>query len=423
MDSRWQRLTAFLTMLIPWLSPSACAYSLLTHEQVVDIVWKDDFVPVLEKRFPDATEEDLRKAHAFAYGGCLLQDMGYYPLGNKFFSDLTHYVRSGDFIANLIAESTNLDEYAYALGALGHYSSDNTGHPYVNRAVALSFPKLRRKYGDSVSYEEDKTAHLRVEFGFDLAQVARNRYTPQSYHDFIGFEISRPVLERAFQKTYGMPLESVLPAPDLSISTFRRAVSEFMPELTQAAIIAEKPQRARERHTTDERIFRYMLSRSEYEKQWGNHYERPRLRTRLFALLLKCIPKIGPLKILRFKVPSTETEQLYVKSVDATVAVYRDELRMTSMGHIELPNMDFDLGNKSRCGEYFLSDEAYARLLDDLSREGFKNVDPDLRRNIIQYYQSGREPSLRSCKSRKQWEKTQSQLRVLAANGKDRASR
>src|SRR5579884_4311530 len=221
--------------------PVMCgAYSVLTHEQVVDLLWKDDIEPLLTHRFPDATPEDLRKAHAFAYGGSLVQDMGYYPFGNKFFSDLTHYVRSGDFIENLLNESSDLNEYAFALGALAHYSADNMGHPAINKSVALLFPKLRAKYGKEVTYADDPKAHIRTEFGFDMTQVAKNNYTSDRYHDFIGFEISKPVLERAFQDTYGIPLNAVLSNEDLAIGTFRRAISKIIPEMTRVALVARK---------------------------------------------------------------------------------------------------------------------------------------------------------------------------------------
>ena len=215
--------TVIAVALLVGLSAGCRAYSVLTHEQVVDLLWKDDIEPLLTKRFPTATDDDLRKAHAFAYGGSLVQDMGYYPFGNKFFSDLTHYVRSGDFIVNLINESSDLNEYAFALGALAHYSSDNVGHPAVNQSVALLFPKLRAKYGDTVTYEDNPKAHIRTEFGFDMTQVAKNRYTSDRYHDFIGFEVSKPVLERAFLDTYGVPLNMVITNEDLAIATIFRA--------------------------------------------------------------------------------------------------------------------------------------------------------------------------------------------------------
>ena len=123
-------------------------YSVLTHEQIIDLAWQDRIQPMLKKRFPQATPDDLTHAHAFAYGGSLVQDMGYYPFGNKFFSDLVHYVRTGDFVEALLRDASDINEYAFALGALAHYSSDNIGHPIINQVTAIEFPKLRKKFGN-----------------------------------------------------------------------------------------------------------------------------------------------------------------------------------------------------------------------------------------------------------------------------------
>src|SRR6202162_4715758 len=232
------------------------AYSVLTHEEVVDLLWKDDIQPLLTKRFPGSTPDDLKKAHAFAYGGSLIQDMGYYPFGSKYFSDLTHYVRSGDFVVNLINEASDLNEYAFALGALAHYSSDNCGHPTVNQAVGIEFPKLRKKYGNVVTYEDNPKAHIRTEFGFDVTQVAKNRYTSDRYHDFIGFEISKPVLERAFQDTYGLPLSDVISDEDLAIGTFRHAIGSVIPEMTRVALLRRKKEIVAETPNFNSRKFR-----------------------------------------------------------------------------------------------------------------------------------------------------------------------
>src|SRR6266704_5939703 len=190
------------------------AYSVLTHEQIVDLAWEDQLRPMLLQRFPQATPDDLKRAHAFAYGGSLVPDMGYYPFGKKYFSDLLHYVRTGDFVTALLQESTDINEYAFALGALAHYSSDNMGHPTINHVVAIEFPKLKAKYGNEVTYADDPKAHIRTEFGFDMVQVAKNRYTSDRYHDFIGFEIAKPLLARAFQKTYDIELKDMLPDED-----------------------------------------------------------------------------------------------------------------------------------------------------------------------------------------------------------------
>src|SRR5581483_8077002 len=316
------RLLLGLLVLLS-LVPFSHAYSVLSHEEVVDLVWRDNLQPMLLRRFPGATPDELKRAHAFAYGGCLLQDMGYYPFGNPFFSDLTHYVRSGDFVVNLLAESTNLEEYAFALGALAHYSADNMGHPTVNRAVGLEFPKLRKKYGAEVTYEENPKAHIRTEFGFDVTQVAKNRYTSDRYHDFVGFEISKPVLERAFQDTYGIPLSQVISNEDLAIGTFRRAIIRILPEMTRVALLARKKELVAETPNFNSRKFRYYLSRANYRREWGKGYRRPGFGTRVLAFFLGFVPKVGPFKALDFKIPTQKTEDLYIASVNRTVEDYK----------------------------------------------------------------------------------------------------
>lgn len=390
------------------------AYSVLTHEEIVDLVWKDNLIPMLKKRFPAATDDELQKAHAFAYGGSLIQDMGYYPFGNKYFSDLTHYVRSGDFIVNMIKEASDLNEYAFALGALAHYSSDNCGHPTVNQAVGLEFPKLRKKYGDVVTYEEDPKAHIRTEFGFDVTQVARNRYTSDRYHDFIGFEIAKPVLERAFQDTYGIPLNEVLTKEDLAFGTFRRAISRVVPEMTRVALVARRQEIVKETPNFRARQFRYYLSRTSYQKEWGKSYQRPGFGTRVLAFFLRFVPKIGPFKALDFKIPTQKTEDLYIKSVDLTVEDYKKLLHETDDGTLHLTNTDFDTGHDTRAGEYALTDKAYAHLLDQLAQHNFDQITPDLRSNILAFYSDPGAP-LATKKNPKEWQKTQDELEKLRA--------
>ena len=405
---------SFSLTLLCYFSASSVAYSVLTHEEIVDLVWKDNIRPLLAKRFPNASADDLKRAHAFAYGGSLIQDMGYYPFGNKYFSDLTHYVRSGDFIANLINEANDLDEYAFALGALAHYSSDNIGHPTVNRSVALEFPKLRRKFGDAVTYEDDPKAHIRTEFGFDMAQVSKNRYTSDRFHDFIGFEVAKPVLERAFQDTYGIPLSQVLTKEDLAIGTFRRAISQIVPEMTRVALIARKKEIVAETPNVNIRKFRYYLSRANYQKEWGKGYRRPGFGTRMLAFFLKLVPKVGPFKALNFKIPTRQTEDLYVASVDHTIENYKGLLVETDERKLHLANTDFDTGRLTHSGEYKLTDKAYARLLDELAQDGFKQVTPELRENILAFYGDPTAP-VATMRDASAWTKTQEELNRLKA--------
>src|SRR5215475_4510325 len=267
--------TVLFLFLLTFAAQLAPAYSVLTHEEIVDLLWQDQFQPLLKQQFPAATEEDLRKAHAYAYGGSLVQDMGYYPFGNKHFSDLVHYVRSGDFVVTLISEAKDLNEYAFALGALSHYAADNAGHPTINRVVVIEFPKLKKKFGDRATYADDPKSHIRTEFGFDMVQVAKNRYTSDRYHDFIGFEVSKDLLERAFLKTYGLNLGDVFGDTDLAIGTFRRAISTVIPEMTRVALLARKQEIVKDTPNFDKKEFLYYLSRKSYEKEWGTTYRKP----------------------------------------------------------------------------------------------------------------------------------------------------
>jgi len=393
-------------------SECAYGYSVLTHEQVVDLVWKDQLLPMLRHRFPQATDDELRKAHAYAYGGSVLQDMGYYPFGSKLFSDLTHYVRSGDFVANMIQESSDLNEYAFALGALAHYVSDNSGHPTINRVVAIEFPKLRKKYGDSVTYEDDHKTHIRTEFGFDMVQVAKNRYSSDRYHDFIGFEIAKPVLERAFLKTYGLKVTDVMGDEDLAIGTFRRAVSKIIPEMTRVALVARKKEMVKEDPTFDKKKFLYYLSRTNYQKEWGKGYRKPGPGTRILAFFLRIVPKVGPFSALQFKIPSTQTEDMYIKSVDQTVTDYKSSLSKVDFRNIRLDNRDCDTGKETAFGEYKLSDATYAKLLDKLAGHNFDQTSPELRANILAYYAAAQIRPLDN-KDKKAWEKTAKELQQL----------
>ena len=407
---RWRALIGIGLLL--GLTQVCGAYSVLTHEEVVDLLWKDDIQPLLAKRFPDASADDFKKAHAFAYGGSLIQDMGYYPFGSKYFSDLTHYVRSGDFIVNLVNEASDLNEYAFALGALAHYSADNLGHPTINQAVGLEFPKLRKKYGNEVTYADNPKAHIRTEFGFDVTQVAKNRYTSDRYHDFIGFEVSKPVLERAFQDTYGIPLSAVISNEDLAIGTFRRAISSIIPEMTRVALVARKQEIVAETPNFNSRKFRYNLSRASYQKEWGKGYRRPGFGTKLLAFFLRFVPKIGPFKALDFKIPSRKTEDLYIASVNHTLDNYKLLLAQTGTKKLQLPNTDFDTGRMTRAGEYVLTDKAYAHLLDQLTQHNFEQVTPELRENILAFYGDPSAPNATK-KNDASWQKTQDEVERL----------
>jgi hypothetical protein len=385
----WRLLSvraAALLLVVLICSGGAFAYSVLTHEEIVDLLWTDEVRPLLLKRYPGLSEDQIRTAHSYAYGGAVIQDLGYYPFGNKEFSNLVHYVRSGDFVRELLLESQDVNEYAFALGALSHYASDIAGHPAVNQSVAIEYPKLRAKFGKSVRYAQDKTAHLKTEFGFDTVQVAKNRYASQQYHDFIGFQVSKSLLERVFPVVYGLELKDVLTHEDLAVGSYRFAVSRLIPQMTQVALQTHKKELIHETPDFAKRKFLYRLSRSGYEKEWGKDYAKPGLGTRILSTLLRYMPKIGPFKGLAFNNPTPQTEDLYFKSINTTVDQYRAFLQAVRTDSLVLPNCDLDSGNKTKAAEYSLTDDTYAKLLAQLSERKFNLTSPELRDNILQFY-------------------------------------
>ena len=410
-----RKLTSVIlvSVLLVCALPQVCSgYSVLTHEEVVDLLWLDEIRPLLLQRYPGTTTEELRKAHAYAYGGCLMQDMGYYPAGNKFFSDLVHYVRSGDFVVNMLNEAQDINEYAFALGALAHYTSDVTGHPAVNESVGREFPKLRAKYGPVVTYVQDPKAHIRTEFGFDVVQVAKGRYTSDSYHDFIGFEVSKPVLERAFRDTYGLELSDIFGDVDHSIGSFRHAVSTLIPTMTKVALETHKVQLVKENPNFNKKKFLYNLSRAEYQRDFGTNYQKPGAGTRFLAFLVRILPKVGPLKSLAIKTPDAKTEDIYLKSVNSTVDQYKVFLGEMRGPGLRLENIDLDTGKPTKPGEYRLTDETYAKLVDKLADKKFAVMRPELQTNILAFFNDPAPPTWLQ-KKPKDWAKTQKKIALL----------
>ena len=318
-------LAIVLALGLVLAAPMTCgAYAVLAHEAIIDSAWDMNIKPLLLKRFPNATPEQLKEAHGYAYGGAIIQDMGYYPHGSHFFSDLTHYVRSGDFVMALLRDAKDLDGYAFALGALAHYAADNDGHEIgVNRAVPILYPKLRKKYGDVVTYEQDPLAHVKTEFGFDVLEVAQGRYAPEAYHDFIGFGVSAPLLEQAFEETYGLPLKTVLPNEEQALGSYRRDVSTLLPKATRIAWSLKKDDIEKDQPGITKQKFLFNLSRSSYEKKWGRSYQQPTFGEEFLAFLARLVPKVGPLRVLELKTPTPETEKMFEASFNAALARYK----------------------------------------------------------------------------------------------------
>jgi hypothetical protein len=409
------RMSAFVLaffVLFGWPAQSA-AYAVLAHEAIIDSVWDTNMRPLLLKRFPGATGEEIKEAHGYAYGGAIIQDMGYYPHGSRFFSDLMHYVRSGDFVLALLRDAKDLDGYAFALGALSHYAADNDGHLIgVNRAVPILYPKLKRKYGDVVTYEENPLAHVKTEFGFDVLEVAQGRYAPDSYHDFIGFAVSVPLLEQAFQETYGLDLKSVLSEEDKVLGSYRYDVARLLPKATRIAWSLKKDEIIKDQPGVTRKKFLYNLSRASYKKNWGNQYEPPTFWDNFLAFLTKIIPKVGPLKVLQIPTPTPAAERMFEASFNATLDRYRKLLGQLDTGQPDLPNDNFDTGAITGPGKYRLNDDAHSKLLDALAKQNFKGASPELRAEFLEFYGHPDAPYATK-RNPKAWAKVQVELEQL----------
>src|SRR5579871_868710 len=410
-----------LLCLVLLLPQASMGYSVLTHEQIIDLLWAEYIKALLLKHFPNATDEQLREAHAYAYGGSVIQDMGYYPFGSKEFSNLVHYVRSGDFAVALLNDANDINEYAFSVGALSHYVADNLGHPTVNHAVAVAYPKLRARYGDKVTYGEDPKAHIKTEFGFDVVEVAKHRYPSDAYHDFIGFKVAKPLLERAFRETYGIELNDVFGDLDLAIGTYRRSVSTIIPEMTRVALLSKRADIVRDTPNFSEKKFLYRLSRTEYEREWGWDYKKPGPGARVMAFLFRLLPKLGPLKAIDFKVPTTSTEAQFIKSIDSTTDQFQTLIDQLQVSPIRLINRDCDTGQVARLGEYKLSDSTYSKLVHRLSLRSFDLLTPELKDNIVNYYADLNAPSATK-KSKGRWKITLQELDSLKASAGRRAA-
>ena len=403
-------------LLLPSL---ARAYSVQTHEQLVDLAWKPAIVPLLLERYSGLTPAQLEEAHAYAYGGCAIQDIGYYPFGNPFFSDLTHYVRSGDFIRSLLRNAKTADELAFAVGALTHYVGDSQGHSIaVNPSVADVFPKLKQRYGSSVTYDENPHAHVRVEFGFDINEIAKHRFAPSAYLAHVGLMVSTDLLERAFFETYGLKLTTLLTArrQKRTINGYTFAVRRFLPRIAYAETVLHRRKMPADTDDAEFHKLERALKQSEFENGWDQYRKKAGIGTYMLAGIIYVLPPIGPFALTKIKVPTAATEEDYVKSVNASTARVRAllvdvENKNAAQLTADIPNRDLDTGIPVIPGTYRLTDETYAQLLRKIAEPGYR-IPSGLKRDVLAYYSDPSAP-IATKKDPKKWAQVQADLAAL----------
>ena len=402
-------------VLILFTPISVKAYSVLTHEALIDASWEKGILPLLKQKYPLATEDELKKSQAYAYGGSIIPDLGYFPFGNVYFTNLAHYVRSGDFVDALFSESQSLNEYAFACGALCHYMGDKYGHPIAtNFVVPEVYPKIEKKFGHKVTFEEDPIAHKRVEIAFDVLETARGNYASQAYHNFIGFQIARPVLERAFLKTYGQDINTVFGDLDLTLATFRWSIKSFIPTVTHIAWVIKKRDIRILNPSANSHNFHYKMGKKQYYAEFGAKRQKPTLKAQILSFFIRILPKVGPLKMLRFKDVGPDGEKLFVKSFDTVLVHYNVALKLLHSKKAVFPDVDYDTGKPSMFGEYQLSDKTYSEMVIKLNELKFNNLTAPLKQNILNYYGKIDTTALAQ-EDPKNWEKTYEDLQALKA--------
>ena len=384
-----------LALVLALSARPAAGYAVLTHQANIDSTWERCLVPAILKRYPGSTPEQLADAKAYAYGGAIIQDMGYYPFGSVLFTNLTHYVRSGDFVRNMLAEARDRNDYAFALGSLAHYAADLNGHPEgTNKAMASVYPDLKAKFGDIITYEQAPKQHTQLEFAFDVVQLASGKYRNSDYHQKIGFQVSKATLERAFLKTYGLELGQVIVNVDLSIASFRFAVSQLIPTAARAAWHYKRKDILQISPGARRRDYLKRESPREYRKLYGNSYKKPGFGARMLSYFIRLLPKIGPLKPFAFKLPTPEAQKFFRASFQKTMAAYCTSISRqpadTAAAPLALANADFDTGHTTKAGEYPLADETYGEWLRKLADKKFEHLTPAAQQNILAFF--GPEP-------------------------------
>jgi hypothetical protein len=410
-DSVRRTVIAVLTCLA--LTPTCRAYSVFSHEALIDALWDTNLKPALLSRYPEATLEELKKAHAYAYGGAIIQDLGYYPHGSKQFSDLTHYVRTGDFIVALVDDSRTLDDLAFALGALSHYVSDVDGHRLAtNVGEPILYPRLQRKFGKFITYEDSPAGHLKTEFGFDVLEVAKGSFAPEAYHNFIGFDVSQPLVERAFRDTYGLEIQDLFKDFPRAVESFRNAVSKTIPMATRIAWAEKRHEIERLQPGITRQRFVYIMSRSSYERDWGKQYDRPTAGDEMLAMVLKLMPPIGPLRAIRLRMPTPPVEKLFMESFDRSARQFAETINLALSGRLRLEPKNYDVGVVTSAGVYRLDDDVQAYWLAQLARNDFATVTPAIRGELLEYYGDLKAP-IATKRDGKRWRQLVAELKHL----------
>jgi hypothetical protein len=290
----------------------------------------------------------------------------------------------------LLKNSRNVNEYAFALGFLSHYYADKYGHPLAtNKSVPIVYPKLRRKFGSNITYADHDISHMRMEFGFVVLEISKGNYASQSYQELIGFKVDTSVLSRSFLEIYGLNINNVFKNRfSLAVESFRWVVANIIPFITRAAWAANKSEILKKDSTATSKNFRYKMQQRIYNKQFGTGYKRPGFFPTITSFFIRVLPKVGPLRSLKFKMPTAQAENYFVQSFDSILNNYSTHLKKLERSSVHLNATDLDTGNPTAACEYIFADQTYDLWLLKLKEDKFSHISYQQRQNILDFYDS-----------------------------------
>lgn len=404
------------------LPTTSSAFSVLAHQALVDQTWKSQLVPLIQKRFPSATEQDLDDARAYARAGSHIQDLGYFPLGNREFSDLLHYVRTGDFVSRLLAEASSPQEYAFALGVMAHYEADSVGHPLAtNLAVPILHPDLKEQYGDSVTYADSPSAHLQTEFRFDILQVAHRHEIPDLFDHSIEFKVPRDSLERAVKETYGLGLDDLFENYDIAVTTYRFGFRTLINEATGIAWQLYREDIDSLEPGVVEKKFLHVMPRGDFEQEFGKAFLEPGYFARFIGWVGSLVPAVGPLEQLPYKPLPHDVKLLYFGAYQKASEQYQRELAKIPANRLELQNLNLDTGLADKPGVYPPADQAWASLLRIHAKDLFARMPKDLTDGMTKHF-ADRDTALKLIDDEKDRQETSSALNEFESTMKSHQS-
>jgi hypothetical protein len=400
-------LVGLLAFVAP---PHTYAYSILTHEQLIDLLWSSDILPMLHTRFPDARPEDLRLARKYAYGGALLADAGYYPKGEPYTANLTHYVLAGDFVTNLFRNATDVYELAFAVGALTHYVGDTIGHSTAtNPSVAIAFPNLVKPGGTQigtdglpeaiVTYEDGEAQYKQVEVGFDINSLNHKRFIPKKIMDRIGFDVPLQQFTYAFYQTYGLQVDFTHTDSSLNLHAYAGDAKGVITEGIYAIASKHKKDGPDESSIAELPEFQAMIANAEAEGHWNKYKRAGGFESKAMIVVLGVDPAIP---IARVEMPITTTQRMYIRSVLQSVKLLKQILKtpvapterfiplwpsdQSNSSPTSLPNFNLDTGHLEPSRAYRLTDDAYFDLLGRIVANPTWPIPPSTKTAIQTYF-------------------------------------